>query len=241
MDILLLALMALITSAFTAVVGIGGGFLLLVFMVDFFPPMLLIPVHGFIQLSSNASRAFFDLSHVKWEIVKRHAIGATLGGLLGSLSVSIFPFDYLPLVLGSFVLFMTWRPYDPRKSRPHGTMLWMGAGQTYLSFFVGATGPLSYPLLLRRALTRHEIVTTHASMMVVMHLIKVVGYGTQGPALLGYWDFMLSMSVGAILGSYIGKGFRGKVSEKAFSWIAKGLLTMVSLRMLLKFFLPQIP
>lgn len=241
MDIIILTVISFLTSGFTAVVGIGGGFLLLTVMVDFLPPMALIPVHAFIQVCSNASRAALDFSHVSWPIVKRHAIGVAIGGVLGSLSISIFPFDYLVIILGSFVLLMTWSPYDPRKSKPHGTMLIMGAGQTYLSFFLGATGPLSYPLLLRRALSRHEIVVTHAVTMISMHAVKLLGYGFQAAPITPYLGHMLAMSVAAILGSFVGKKFRHKVSENHFRHIAKGLLTILSLRMILKHFFPQIP
>ncbi len=241
MDLLILTVISFLTSGFTAVVGIGGGFILLTIMVDFLPPIALIPIHGFIQLSSNASRAALDPTHIKWDIVKRHAIGVVIGATIGALSISIFPFEYLPIVLGLFVLLMTWSPYDPRTRKSQGTMLWVGAGQTYLSFFVGATGPMSYPLLLRRALDRHEIVVTHAVTMVCMHLSKVIGYGTQNAALLDYWDFMVAMSIAAVLGSFAGKRFRHHVSENRFRWTAKVLLTVLSVRLILKFFIPEIP
>ena len=45
------------TSALTAAVGIGGGLSMLALMAYVIPPFALIPVHGLVQLGSNASRA----------------------------------------------------------------------------------------------------------------------------------------------------------------------------------------
>ena len=47
------------TSLVTAVMGVGGGVMLMIFMLMFYPPLTVIPVHGVVQLGSNASRAFF--------------------------------------------------------------------------------------------------------------------------------------------------------------------------------------
>ena len=45
------------TSAMTAAAGIGGGVVLLAIMATVYPPAVLIPVHGMVQLGSNGGRA----------------------------------------------------------------------------------------------------------------------------------------------------------------------------------------
>ena len=46
------------TSAITAAFGVGGGIVMLLLMSLFMPVSALIPVHGVVQLGSNAGRAF---------------------------------------------------------------------------------------------------------------------------------------------------------------------------------------
>lgn len=50
----LLTLTAAFTSFFTTCFGIGGGVMLLGVMAQVLPPQLIIPLHGAVQLGSNA-------------------------------------------------------------------------------------------------------------------------------------------------------------------------------------------
>jgi uncharacterized membrane protein YfcA len=96
-----------LTSSITAVVGLGGGMILLALMPDFLPPQAVIPVHGLVQITSNVSRALLRLRHVEWRLVRDYAAGAVVGVLLGSRLVPLFAWENLPLVLGAFILLFT--------------------------------------------------------------------------------------------------------------------------------------
>ncbi|MFL0427197.1 hypothetical protein ACH0AB_03230 [Moraxella sp. 179-F 1C4 NHS] len=52
----LLALANLLTSALTAITGVGGGMILIGLMPFFVPAAAIVPVHGVTQLVSNATR-----------------------------------------------------------------------------------------------------------------------------------------------------------------------------------------
>ena len=64
-DLAVLACVALATSALTAVVGLGGGIILLSVMLLFYEPLIAIPLHGAVQLVSNASRTAVQRKHVQ--------------------------------------------------------------------------------------------------------------------------------------------------------------------------------
>ena len=51
-----LVALSFFTSALTAAVGIGGGLIMLTVMVSFLPPIIVLPVHGVIQMGSNGGR-----------------------------------------------------------------------------------------------------------------------------------------------------------------------------------------
>ena len=76
---LILISVAFFTSGLTAITGIGGGVLLLSVMVQFMTPAVAVPVHGVVQLASNASRAAFGWRDVRWGLVVPYALGAILG------------------------------------------------------------------------------------------------------------------------------------------------------------------
>ena len=74
-----LVVLSFLTSMLTAAVGIGGGLLMLTVMVSFLPPIIVLPVHGVIQLGSNGGRMAVMRQHVDWRIWGFFAIVQSLG------------------------------------------------------------------------------------------------------------------------------------------------------------------
>src|SRR5690606_41859495 len=58
-----------VTSMLTAVLGAGGGVLLLVLMASWMPAAAIIPVHGMIQLGSNSGRAVLTRAHIDGKVI----------------------------------------------------------------------------------------------------------------------------------------------------------------------------
>ncbi|MFT5088725.1 MAG: putative membrane protein YfcA [Candidatus Latescibacterota bacterium] len=115
MDIIFLVAASFFTSALTAVVGMGGGMLLISFMPTFLPIAAVVPVHGAVQIASNASRVLFGLRHIEWRIFWPFLGGAILGVALGSPLVMRLPSEHMPLLLVLWVLSLrrTWRLLPP--------------------------------------------------------------------------------------------------------------------------------
>ena len=73
---LLLGASALVTSLIAAVVGFGGGMMLIALMPHFFAPSLVIPVHAVTQLASNTSRVWFSFDAVRWSLFTPFFLGS---------------------------------------------------------------------------------------------------------------------------------------------------------------------
>jgi uncharacterized membrane protein YfcA len=74
-----LGVVAVLTSVVSGVMGMAGGMLLLAVMLLRLEPAVAIPVHGVVQLVSNASRAFFLRRQVRWDAVWRFAWHLAIG------------------------------------------------------------------------------------------------------------------------------------------------------------------
>ena len=72
-----------LTSSLTAVIGMGGGVLLITLMPGLVPPAAIIPVHACTQLASNVSRAAFGWRAIDPTIIPAFTIGAVAGAWLG--------------------------------------------------------------------------------------------------------------------------------------------------------------
>ena len=120
MDAFFLIAVSFCTSALTAVIGLGGGILLISVMTGLLPAAAVVPVHGVVQLASNASRASFGLRHVEWRVCGPFIVGAVVGAAIGSRFVMALPSAYLPLIIGCFVLISVWIPGLKRAFRLPG-------------------------------------------------------------------------------------------------------------------------
>lgn len=231
---LLLILAAFFSSSLTAVLGLGGGMLLIAVMSVFLPPAAVVPVHGVVQLASNASRGALSPRDIRRDLLWPFLGGCLLGALVGSRLVLKVPTELLPLPLGVFILLMTWMPQIKRKLWFPGRFLSLGFVQAFLTLFVGATGPLNMPFLLRAGLGRDQLVVTAAAFMTVVHLVKIVTFGLLGFAFGSYALLMLLMVVAVISGSWAGTRLRHKVPEQLFVRVFKVLISLLALRMMLR-------
>ena len=223
MEAYVLVAIAFFTSTLTAVIGMGGGILLISAMPGLLPAAAIIPVHGAVQLASNGSRVLLGIRHIEWRIFWPFSIGA----VLGSAAVVRLSFDHLPLYPGAFILFVTWIPIPKRSFRLPGHFAILGALQTFLSLFVGVSGPLTNAFLLRKNLPKDRLVITHGITMTATHLCKIVVFG-----FVAYLYLIAAMIVSATLGSWAGTKLRGRLPEELCKKIFKALISLLSIRMI---------
>ncbi len=231
MQELWLSLIAFLTSTFTAIFGVGGGVLLIALMPGLLPPAAIIPVHAVVQLASNGSRVLFAWRTVEWRIVGRYAGGACLGALIGSEAVLVLNPEWIPLLLGTFILLLTWLPPLPMHRLPY-RFFSFGAIHTLLATLAGATGPLSSAFLSREGLKRDPLVTTTGAFMGTAHALKILAFFLLGFSFSPYLTLMLWMSLAAIVGSWVGTGLRQFLPEVSFQRFFKVLLSILALRLI---------
>ena len=73
MDLIILALAGFATSLMTAVIGLGGGVVLMLVMPGLIPLAAIIPVHAFVQFISNAARVGFAFNHADLKLLVRRS------------------------------------------------------------------------------------------------------------------------------------------------------------------------
>lgn len=232
MNDLLLILAAFATSILTAITGIGGGMILIALMPGLLPASAIIPVHAFVQIFANSSRAVFGWNNIHWRFAAAFILGSILGGIVTAGITLNINLEYTPLLIAAYILFIVWGPNLQFKKAPRGEFFTIGLFQTGLSMIVGATGPLGYASLVAKGLQRDALVVTAASMTTFSHLIKVVLFGFLGFAFISYWKIILGMSVGVIVGAFIGTHIRYKIPESIFRQFIKWLLTILAIRMI---------
>jgi len=88
MEIAILILAAFITSSISAVLGMGGGIILLGIMAIIIPEgYMVIALHGIIQLVSNISRAYVFREYLVNSVIKSFFVGSVTGLVLSTLII----------------------------------------------------------------------------------------------------------------------------------------------------------
>ena len=177
----LLGLASSFTSATTAAFGVGGGVAMLALMGIFVPVASLIPVHGAVQLGSNTGRAWHQRAFVRLDVAVPFIAGAVAGAAAGVFLVVQLPDTVLKLVLGAFILVLTWARIPGIERLSRAGLALASAAIAVLGMLVGATGPLVSVLFCAIfANDRKALVATHAAAMTAQHLLKIAAFGVAG-------------------------------------------------------------
>lgn len=216
-------------SFIAASLGVGGGALLLAIMATLMPPAALIPVHGVIQLGSNALRGAVLRAHVYWRPVLAFGAGSAIGAAIGgSVAISLEP-ALIQIGVGAFVIWSVLaRP--PLWLSRYGAVT--GVISSFLTMFFGATGVFVANFVKSLKLPRQSHVATHAVLMTLQHSMKIVVFGLLGFAYGPWIGFMIAMIAAGFLGTLAGKAVLERVSDMHFRRIFDVVLVLISLRLI---------
>lgn len=220
------------TSLLTASFGIGGGLVLLSIMTYVMPVSALIPVHGAVQFGSNAGRAAMQRKFIAWRELFAFMAGGTIGAFAGAQIVVELPESWLQLILGTFVILVTWIKPPNAQRMGLGLFALTGAITTFLTMFLGATGPLNVAAFEKSFPDRKRMVATLAALMTSQHILKMLAFGLAGFTFADWMPLIGLMILTGFAGTRTGLAILGRISEDIFRKALKLIMTAIGLDML---------
>lgn len=222
------------TSAISATLGLGGGVLLIAVMGLGMPLPALVPVHGAIQLGSNAGRALLQWRHATGWVLLWFGAGSVIGTLVAGRLTLELPETVWRLGLGLFILIVSWSPklHFGRTARP--IVFLNGILGAVFTMFFGAAGPLVMTINAPHAGSRHGIVATHAIAMTLQHSLKITMFGFLGFAFAPWLPLIAMMILSGYLGTMLGTRWLDRLPEARFRIALKGVLTVLALGLILQ-------
>ena len=231
---LILIFVGIAAGFISGLTGLGGGILLLTALGQFLPGNALIPIHGFIQLLSNTSRVALGFSYLNKRIIFSFSLGALGGSLLGLVIIPHFSTQWLSVSIGLYLLITLWTPLIKKIS--HSISLAypvLGFLSSFLSLFIGLSGPLIHPVLAHdKAIKKENFIPTEAACAGFVHLLKMFVYIYGGFSLRQYFDITLYVSASTLFGVYLGHKFLRRLPEKTFLVLIKIIVSLLALRMI---------
>ena len=89
LELIILIIASFITSIVSAILGMGGGIILLGIMAIIIPNgYMTIALHGIVQLFSNTTRTYVFKDHIKKNIFREFSLGAIFGSFLSMFFIS---------------------------------------------------------------------------------------------------------------------------------------------------------
>ena len=246
-QLIILAISALITSSISAVLGMGGGIILLGIMAIIIPDgYMVIALHGMIQLFSNTTRTFIFRNHIKSYVIKDFGIGALIGAIISGLiiyiliqiydvdSASQIKVDFLKPIIGLFIIWYLFLK-KPKKERKTVSFLRVGGISGISSVFVGATGPLIAPFFLNSDFKKENIIANKAAGQMITHLTKI-------PLFIFFFNVnyikeyavLIPLIISVYIGTNLGKKVLSFIPEKTFKILFKICLTIIAIRLIIE-------
>jgi len=140
----------------------------------------------------------------------------------------------LKAVIGLFILYAIWGPMRFRVTRIGPKMMAIaGAASTFLTMFIGATGPFVISVLEPRLSDRQALVGTHAACMTIQHTLKLLVFGLLGFAFGPWLPLLVAMIAAGFLGTLLGLRLLRWAPEAAFRVVLKIILTVLAANLLL--------
>ncbi|MDH3239024.1 MAG: sulfite exporter TauE/SafE family protein [Alphaproteobacteria bacterium] len=221
-----------ITTFLSVAMGVGGGLMLLAILAMFFPPAILIPVHTLVQLGVGTSRVILMWHYILRPTVLPFAIGAAIGAATGAQIFVTLPTILLQGFLGVFIATVTWLPHFGRFGPERGRFALLGFAATFLGIFVSATGTLVSPFVAAASPDRRNHSSTLAALMTVVHIMKIIAFGTLGVGIGAYLPLVVAMIATAALGSWTGRAALNVIREDWYRLVFKILMTGLALRLI---------
>jgi len=245
MESVILIAAAFITSSISAVLGMGGGIILLGIMAILIPEgYVVVALHGIIQLVSNITRSYVFRQYVKGQIIRQYFPGAILGLCLSAfiiiLLIHIFDVqsaknikvDILKPLIGIFII---WFLFGLRPQINNEKQHFFGVGvlSGFTTVFIGATGPLIAPFFLKGKLTKENIIANKAVCQAISHMGKI-------PLFIIFFEFnyftelrvLIPLIIAVFLGTNIGKQILQFIPEQVFRILFKGALTIIAIKLI---------
>lgn len=236
MEIILL-LSSFFTAIISAVIGMGGGVLLLSIMTFFIQGPVLVPIHGVVQLISNSTRVFYLKDHIKWDYYKFYILGLPVGAFVSTLLLrDIIEKQYILLLLAGVIFYAIFKPKNlPQFKVSQKYWVLIGALTGFLAILVGAVGPMLAVFFIRDDFEKEEIVSTKAMMQLSAHLIKIPAFIYLEFDYFANMNLILLMGFGVIIGTKYGVKLLKNVDQALFKKLFKMVLFIAGVRITYKF------
>ena len=251
MDVLVIAVSALIASGLTLFSGFGLGTILTPVFALFFPVATAVAMTAVVHLANNLFKIGLVGRDASWPVVMRFGLPAALAAVLGAGALATVSglapwhvYEWLgrthaitpvKAVIGVVIAAFALLELSPTFARLAFSPRWLAVGGLISGFFGGLSGnqgALRSAFLVKAGLSKESYVGTSAVCAVVVDVTRLLVYGlawlaSGAQALDSHARFTVAVAtLSAFAGAYAGKRLLKKVTLR---WVERTVATLMVL------------
>lgn len=233
---LVAALASVVAGAIASVAGFGIGSILTPLFSLTLGTRLAVAAVSVPHLAATALRFLMLRKALDWRVLREFGLASAAGGLIGALLHSRSADPTLRTIFGCLLLLAAGSELLGLAQRAHlsrGGALLAGAVSGGFGGLVGNQGGIRSAAMLGLPLRRDAFVATATATGLSVDAVRMpVYFITTGGAILGAWRMVLAATIGAIVGTLIGRRLLAHIPERLFRRLVALLLIGLGLYML---------
>jgi uncharacterized protein len=230
---MILVFAATLAGIIASIAGFGIGSLLTPTLASFETAKLAVAAVSIPHLLATSYRFWIVRKHIDISLLKSFGVMSAAGGLLGAVANYYFASRGLALVLAALLFFVGFGGLFgwTKRLRFEGIWAWIAGGVSgFLGGLVGNQGGLRAGAMMGLGVSRDAFVATATATGLIVDLARMPVYViSAGPELYRIWPAILLMSVGALVGTFLGMKVLKGIPEKMFNTTVSLLLIALGL------------
>ena len=228
--IIFLIMVSFITSFISAIVGLGGGVILLGIFALVLDPIAIIPVHGVVQAASNAGRLITLIGRVHTPIIIPFMLGSLFGATMGGFTFAQINPNFIKLFVGLFIILTVLKLFPAIKTKH---LALVGVVSSFLTILVGGAGSFAAAVVNSIRLEKLAHIATLAFMLLIQHFMKVIVFGFLGFAFAPYASLIGFMVLSGFMGTLLGRLVVVRLDEEIFRKVLNIFLICLAIKLIL--------
>lgn len=230
----LFPLISFCAGVISALVGFGGGILMVILLSVFVPIKELIAVIAMVQLGSLLSRMYVYRQAADYRLSAKYLLGAIPGTVVAAILFDQINAATLSVILGVFLLYSAWKPDGVPVGRSTASLSFAGSLTAFTSFFVGAPGPALASIMGRFDMVKLQFVGTITACMLGLNLMKLAAFYNIGFPMDRWLIVCVLMMTTGLLGTVVGSKLMGKIDEAVLFRVVRVAMALAALNLFYK-------
>lgn len=250
MEYIIISLVALLASGLTLFSGFGLGTLLMPVVALFFPLEIAIAITAVVHLANNLFKVALLGRSAVINVIFRFGLPAILFAFLGAFVLSkladstvLYQYTFLnyslsvqplKLIVGLLILLFVILEFVPWFKKIALNKKYLPLGGMISGFFGGLSGhqgAFRSMFLIKAGLNKSQFIATGVMIAILIDISRLSYYSSsvfQNSETI-QWGLVITASLSAFLGAYIGKRLIEKVTIRLIHLMVSGLLAVVAL------------